>query len=247
MVWVHMAYPLKTAIELSPQVRSRDNMLANINSKAEVVVDARSAGRFVGSEPEPRAGVRGGHIPGAGPNQPTNQPSPLEGPTAALTPMWLRPSLCAGSHNVPFPMVLEASGPAGTMRFKAPQELRSVFSAAGADLDGPLPLVGSCGSGLTACVLALAAHHSTGKLVSCYGVTLLFHALCHPTSLQASVPAHRLPSTMARGWSGAAGRTLLCPRMAIDQFTRDVRRAWRAGSQLPREAAAVPQCPVVLS
>ena len=48
-----------------------------------------------------------------------------------------------------------------------------MFSSAGADLDGPLPLVGSCGSGLTACVLALAAHHSTGKLVSSYGVTVL--------------------------------------------------------------------------
>lgn len=29
------------------------------------VVDARSAGRFAGSEPEPRPGLRGGHMPGA--------------------------------------------------------------------------------------------------------------------------------------------------------------------------------------
>lgn len=46
------------------QVRSLDDMLANISSKAEVVVDARPAGRFAGTEPEPRAGLRGGHIPG---------------------------------------------------------------------------------------------------------------------------------------------------------------------------------------
>ena len=29
------------------------------------VVDARSAGRFAGTEPEPRAGLRSGHMPGA--------------------------------------------------------------------------------------------------------------------------------------------------------------------------------------
>jgi thiosulfate/3-mercaptopyruvate sulfurtransferase len=29
------------------------------------VVDARSAGRFAGREPEPRAGLRSGHMPGA--------------------------------------------------------------------------------------------------------------------------------------------------------------------------------------
>jgi thiosulfate/3-mercaptopyruvate sulfurtransferase len=29
------------------------------------VVDARSAGRFAGTDPEPRAGLRGGHIPGS--------------------------------------------------------------------------------------------------------------------------------------------------------------------------------------
>jgi thiosulfate/3-mercaptopyruvate sulfurtransferase len=30
-----------------------------------IIVDARSAGRFVGKEPEPRKGLRGGHMPGA--------------------------------------------------------------------------------------------------------------------------------------------------------------------------------------
>lgn len=38
---------------------------ANIARATEQVVDARSAGRFEGTEPEPRAGVRGGHIPGS--------------------------------------------------------------------------------------------------------------------------------------------------------------------------------------
>lgn len=39
-------------------------MLANVEKKEETVVDARSYGRFVGAEPEPRPGLRGGHIPG---------------------------------------------------------------------------------------------------------------------------------------------------------------------------------------
>lgn len=55
----------KTARRQDALVRSRGDMLANIASKAEQVVDARSAGRFAASEPEPRAGMRGGHIPGS--------------------------------------------------------------------------------------------------------------------------------------------------------------------------------------
>jgi thiosulfate/3-mercaptopyruvate sulfurtransferase len=31
----------------------------------DLIVDARSAGRFAGTEPEPRANLRGGHVPGA--------------------------------------------------------------------------------------------------------------------------------------------------------------------------------------
>ena len=45
------------------QVRSLDEVLANISSQAAQVVDARGAGRFQGTAPEPRPGVRGGHIP----------------------------------------------------------------------------------------------------------------------------------------------------------------------------------------
>ncbi len=53
----------KTAELRRDLVRSRDDMLANISSKVDQVVDARSAGRFAATEPEPRAGMRGGHIP----------------------------------------------------------------------------------------------------------------------------------------------------------------------------------------
>jgi thiosulfate/3-mercaptopyruvate sulfurtransferase len=37
----------------------------NIVTKGEQVLDARGAPRFLAQEPEPRAGVRGGHIPGS--------------------------------------------------------------------------------------------------------------------------------------------------------------------------------------
>lgn len=47
------------------RVRSMQQMIGNLESKAEQVIDARPAGRFDGSVPEPRAGLRGGHIPGS--------------------------------------------------------------------------------------------------------------------------------------------------------------------------------------
>ena len=40
-------------------------MRANVTSHAAQVLDARSRGRFAGTEPEPRAGLRSGHIPGS--------------------------------------------------------------------------------------------------------------------------------------------------------------------------------------
>lgn len=80
------------------------------------IVDARSTGRFEGSAPEPRAGLRGGHMPGA--------------------------------YNLPFDRL---TGPNG--HFLSAGELAVLFRAAGVDPDRPV--VASCGSGMTACVLAL--------------------------------------------------------------------------------------------
>ncbi len=47
------------------KVRDLDAMRSNIDSKAELVLDARAAGRYTGEQPEPRAGMRSGHIPGS--------------------------------------------------------------------------------------------------------------------------------------------------------------------------------------
>lgn len=46
-------------------VRALDDMRNNITTQNEQVIDVRSAGRFNGTEAEPRAGLRGGHIPGS--------------------------------------------------------------------------------------------------------------------------------------------------------------------------------------
>lgn len=46
-------------------VRDLDQMRANLASGREQMVDARAPGRFTGAEPEPRPGLRGGHIPGS--------------------------------------------------------------------------------------------------------------------------------------------------------------------------------------
>jgi thiosulfate/3-mercaptopyruvate sulfurtransferase len=100
-------------------VRDAAHVKANIATKREQVLDARSRGRFAATEPEPRAGLRGGHIP--------------------------------GSLNMPYD---ELHAPDGTLR--PPAELREAFIAARVDL--ARPVVTTCGSGITASVLALALH-----------------------------------------------------------------------------------------
>ena len=100
-------------------VRDLNAMRANLASRAAQVLDARSAGRFAGTEAEPRAGLRGGHIP--------------------------------GSLNLPYETLYR---PDGTL--KPPDELRAAIIAAGVDLDRPV--VTSCGSGVTASVLALVLY-----------------------------------------------------------------------------------------
>ena len=101
------------------RVRDKAEVLANITSRAEQVVDARGAARFAGTTPEPRAGLAAGHIP--------------------------------GSCNVPFGAVYNPDG-----TFREPAEIRAVFETAGVDLSRPI--ITSCGSGMTASVLAFALH-----------------------------------------------------------------------------------------
>ena len=81
-----------------------------------LIIDARSTGRFYGLEPEPREGLRGGHIP--------------------------------NSVNLPYTDLLESG------KLKNPTELKSTFEKL--DIENK-SLVFTCGSGITACILALAA------------------------------------------------------------------------------------------
>ena len=100
-------------------VRDLEAMRANLASRRTQVVDARSAGRFAGTEPEPRAGLRGGHIP--------------------------------GSLNLPYDTLYRDDG-----TLKPPDALRAALQQAGVDLDRPVTT--TCGSGVTASVLALALY-----------------------------------------------------------------------------------------
>ncbi len=47
----------------SENVKDYDLIKANLNNEKHIIVDARSSGRFNGTAPEPREGLRSGHIP----------------------------------------------------------------------------------------------------------------------------------------------------------------------------------------
>jgi thiosulfate/3-mercaptopyruvate sulfurtransferase len=52
-----------TAWQDDSNVRTKADVLANLHSKAEQVVDARGAARWSGADPDPRPGIAAGHIP----------------------------------------------------------------------------------------------------------------------------------------------------------------------------------------
>lgn len=54
-----------TARMNSFMLRDKDQILRNLPTRREQVLDARSRGRFEGSDAEPRPGLRPGHIPGS--------------------------------------------------------------------------------------------------------------------------------------------------------------------------------------
>ncbi len=80
------------------------------------VVDARPAARFRGEVPEPRPGLRAGHMP--------------------------------GSRNLPFDALVADGG------LKSTEAIAAVLAQAGVDTSRPV--VATCGSGLSAAIVALA-------------------------------------------------------------------------------------------
>lgn len=109
-----------------PAPRPRPELVADLARIGSIVrgdgavqlADCRPAGRFTGEVPEPRPGLRRGHIP--------------------------------GSRNIPF---TEFTDPA-TGLMVPPARIRELLASRG--LDPSRPIVASCGSGTSACVLALA-------------------------------------------------------------------------------------------
>jgi thiosulfate/3-mercaptopyruvate sulfurtransferase len=110
-------------------VRDLGQMRRNMDSRREQTLDARSRGRFDGTEPEPRAGLRPGHIP--------------------------------GSLNLPYDLLYR---PDSTLL--SADGLRQAFAAAGVDLGRPVAT--TCGSGVTASVLALGLHLIGHRKVAVY-------------------------------------------------------------------------------
>ncbi len=93
------------------------DMRRAIEAGASAILDARPAARFRGEAPEPRPGLRSGHMPGA-----------LSAPASSL---------------------IDAKG-----SLKSAEELHVVFAAVGADI--ARPAICTCGSGITAAIIALA-------------------------------------------------------------------------------------------
>ncbi|MCG8320157.1 MAG: 3-mercaptopyruvate sulfurtransferase [Cytophagales bacterium] len=84
-----------------------------------LILDARSEGRFTGSTPEPRAGLRGGHIP--------------------------------NSINLPFEKVVKEG------EMLPEDDLKEMFANLHVKNE---KLIFTCGSGVTACIIALAAERA---------------------------------------------------------------------------------------
>jgi thiosulfate/3-mercaptopyruvate sulfurtransferase len=125
--WASEGRPLETGWREPPHgdfkahrderlVRDLDQMRGVVAARGAQVLDARSADRFRGEAPEPRPGLRPGHMPGA-----LNLPW-----TAVVTDGALVPT----------------------------RDLEATFARAGVDLTRPI--VTTCGSGVSASVLALA-------------------------------------------------------------------------------------------
>lgn len=110
-------------VEAAGVVRSMADVAANVSKPQFQLVDARSAGRFAGSDPEPRPDIPSGHV--------------------------------AGAKNVPFMNLLATDEKSGATVLRPVAELESVFASCGVDPRSSKPLVASCGSGVTACVVLL--------------------------------------------------------------------------------------------
>ncbi|MCA3624629.1 MAG: 3-mercaptopyruvate sulfurtransferase [Methylobacterium sp.] len=101
---------------------------AALASGSAQIVDARPAPRFRGEAPEPRPGVRAGHMP--------------------------------GSLNLPFDVVTRSGA------LKSPEEIRAAMAESG--IDPSRPVVCSCGSGVSAAIIAMAMSRAGVEVQAIY-------------------------------------------------------------------------------
>ena len=123
----HVPQIFETAFDPA-RVVDFDTVRARSVDGAVQIADARPPQRFHAEVPEPRKGLRAGHIP--------------------------------GSTNLPVSMLTQDG------QMKSPDQLATLFAERGIDL--ARPLITTCGSGITAATLALAAELAGARTVAVY-------------------------------------------------------------------------------
>jgi thiosulfate/3-mercaptopyruvate sulfurtransferase len=136
--WMQAGYPTTNKLKEKPGQHGNfismpqagmfvnsDKVMKALQDESFSVMDARSEGRFKGLEPEPREGMKRGHMPNA--------------------------------VNLPFTTVLENG------MIKSKSTLQNLF-----EQYKNKKLIFSCGTGVTACILALAADQIGYKNLSVY-------------------------------------------------------------------------------
>ncbi|KAG7587601.1 Rhodanese-like domain superfamily [Arabidopsis thaliana x Arabidopsis arenosa] len=112
--------PINFQTKFQPHlVWTLDQVKNNMEDPTYQHIDARSKARFDGTAPEPRKGIRSGHIP--------------------------------GSKCVPFPQMFDSCN-----TLLPAEELKKRFEQEDISLDKPI--MASCGTGVTACILAMGLH-----------------------------------------------------------------------------------------
>lgn len=96
------------------------------------ILDARPSARFQGQEPEPRVGLKSGHMEGA--------------------------------LNIPAGQLVYAQ----SGKLKSKEDLALILENQGFGNNSPTPVITTCGSGITACVIALALFNLGNKNASVY-------------------------------------------------------------------------------
>ncbi|MBQ4820157.1 sulfurtransferase [Aquimarina sp. MMG016] len=108
-------------------VCNAQDILSEMNNTDTIILDARSDGRFRAVDPEPRADLKGGHIP--------------------------------NSKSLPYTKLLEDG------KILPEEELRDIFKNFNIENK---KLIFTCGSGITACIILLAAELTGYQNVSVY-------------------------------------------------------------------------------